>query len=131
MSRHTLSNQDPLVIALAPCHEGRRLLEVFATVRPQEYGFMEPKDFSDVHGAAFAGISEGDQFAEHFVMWVLRPFVADLAVACLIRHRLGRTDWLALLIAVVMLTVPLPSAAHGSNPGPLYIWPNRECHAVT
>ena len=65
MSVRAISSEDPLVEALRHCELGRDLLLKFATARPNDHSFLEPRDFLDLHNSAFAGISEWDVFAEH------------------------------------------------------------------
>lgn len=64
-SVRALTNQDPVVAAFAPCEQGRALLETFAMARPDDYSFLETRDFLDLRGSAFPGIVEWDKFAEH------------------------------------------------------------------
>jgi hypothetical protein len=64
MPSRTLSRQDPIVSVFCPCDQGTRLLENFAAARPENYGFLEPKDFIDLGNSAFAGIAEWDAFAD-------------------------------------------------------------------
>ncbi|RXH54443.1 hypothetical protein [Granulicella sibirica] len=65
MAHKAISREDPIVQVFYPCEAGTRLLEDFAAARPQDYTFLEPKDFSDLRSSAFAGISEWDAFADH------------------------------------------------------------------
>ena len=37
----------------------------FAAARPSDHGFLEPREFLDLHNSAFSGIPEWDVFAEH------------------------------------------------------------------
>ena len=65
MPQKTISREDPVVQVLFPCEAGTRLLEKFGAARPNDYSFLEPKDFSDLYYSAFAGILEWDAFADH------------------------------------------------------------------
>ena len=65
MSVRAISNEDPLVEAIRPCELGRNLLQKFAAARPDDYSFLEPRDFLDLQNSAFSGIPEWDAFAEH------------------------------------------------------------------
>ena len=65
MAHKAMSREDPIIQFFCPCESGTRLLEGFAAARPQDYTFLEPKDFSDLRNSAFAGISEWDAFADH------------------------------------------------------------------
>lgn len=65
MSVRTLSSQDPVVQVFFPCEEGTALLQAFGAARPEDFEFVEPKDFMDLRNSAFSGISEWDAFAEH------------------------------------------------------------------
>ncbi|AXC13814.1 hypothetical protein ACPOL_4542 [Acidisarcina polymorpha] len=65
MARKGISREDPIVQVFFPCDIGTRLLEEFAAARPEDYTFLEPKDFNDLRSSAFAGIPEWDAFADH------------------------------------------------------------------
>jgi hypothetical protein len=65
MAHKAISREDPIIQVFHPCGAGTRLLEDFAETRPQDYTFLEPKDFSDLRNSAFAGIPEWDTFADH------------------------------------------------------------------
>jgi hypothetical protein len=65
MAHKAISCEDPIVQALFPCKAGIRLLETFGATRPEDYSFLEPKDFGDLRNSAFAGIPEWDAFADH------------------------------------------------------------------
>ena len=65
LAHKAISREDPLIQVFSPCDVGTRLLEEFARVRPADYTFLEPKDFSDLRSSAFGGIAEWDSFAEH------------------------------------------------------------------
>ncbi len=65
MGARVLSSQDPLVQVFSPCERGTALLRAFGTARPEDFEFLEPKDFMDLHNSAFAGIPEWDAFAQH------------------------------------------------------------------
>ncbi len=65
LARKAISREDPLIQVFSPCDVGTRLLEKFARIRPADYTFLEPKEFSDLRSSAFAGIAEWDSFAEH------------------------------------------------------------------
>ncbi len=66
MAQHrAISREDPVVQVFVPCGDGIHLLEEFAAARPQDYTFLEPKDFADLKNSAFAGIPEWDAFAGH------------------------------------------------------------------
>ena len=60
-----LSSQDPVMAAFLPCPAGAKLLEAFATARPDDCEFIEPADFLNVRSSAFSGIAEWDEFADH------------------------------------------------------------------
>ena len=47
MARKAISREDPIVQIFFPCDIGTRLLEEFAAARPEDYTFLEPKDFSE------------------------------------------------------------------------------------
>ena len=65
MAHKMISREDPVVQVFFPCRAGTRLLEVFASARPQDQSFLDPKDFADLRNSAFAGIPEWDAFADH------------------------------------------------------------------
>jgi hypothetical protein len=64
MAHKAISRED-LIQVFYPFEVGTKLLEDFAVTRPQDYTFLEPKDFSDLRNSAFAGILEWDSFADH------------------------------------------------------------------
>jgi len=49
------------------CPIGIDLLRQFAQARPNDYAFLQAKDFLDVETSGFIGISEWDAFATHSV----------------------------------------------------------------
>ncbi len=65
MAYKAISREDPIIQVFSPCEMGTLLLEEFAAARPQDYTFLEPKDFSDLRNSAFAGIPEWDAFSDH------------------------------------------------------------------
>ena len=65
MSSRVLSRQDPVVQVFFPCERGTTLLQAFGAARPEDFGFIEPKDFMDLRNSAFSGIPEWDEFATH------------------------------------------------------------------
>lgn len=65
MAHKAISREDPIVQVSYPCRIGTQFLEDFAAARPQDYTFLEPKDFGDLRNSAFAGIPEWDAFADH------------------------------------------------------------------
>jgi len=65
MAHKAISREDPIVQVFYPCETGTQFLEDFAAARPQDYTFLEPKDFGDLRNSAFAGIPEWDAFADH------------------------------------------------------------------
>jgi len=52
--------------ARTPCHDGMKLLRVFAAARPNDFPFLQPADLNDSCNSAFIGIAEWDAFAEHY-----------------------------------------------------------------
>ena len=65
-ARH-LSRQDPVMAAFLPCPVGAKLLQAFATARPEDYGFIEPADYLNLRNSAFSGIPEWTGFADHVI----------------------------------------------------------------
>lgn len=51
--------------ALPACAVGMDLLRRFEAARPNDYAFLQAKDFVDLRTSAFAGIPEWDAFTEH------------------------------------------------------------------
>ena len=64
MSVRATSSEDPLVEAFRVNREEVFFLK-FAAARPSDHGFLEPREFLDLHNSAFSGIPEWDVFAEH------------------------------------------------------------------
>jgi hypothetical protein len=50
---------------LPACAAGTDLLRRFQAARPNDYAFLEVKDFADLSTSAFEGILEWDAFTEH------------------------------------------------------------------
>lgn len=51
---------------LTACTTGWRLLQQFRQSRPNDYEFLQARDFIDLRTSAFDGIPEWDAFVQHY-----------------------------------------------------------------